>query len=969
MTNTRQLERMVRVSEMWQKAAWMRIRSQIRFAEHLAATDEEHEATWQTVVGDAKDAAAEALASAGVDWPAVVSRIEAILAPMTEAAKARTLYLAGHAHIDMNWMWSWPETVSVTLDTFRTMFDLLEEFPEFHFSQSQASVYAIVETYAPELMPRIAHYVREGRWEVTASHWVESDKNIVSGEALARHILYTRAAMARLFGLRPEDVTIDWSPDTFGHAATVPTYLRQGGVRYLYLHRPGIEQQPVPEAFWWEARDGARVLVRNDQKRGYGGTIQPESVIEAMETMQQSVGLDFAMLVYGVGDHGGGPTRRDLLAAREMSDWPVFPTLKFAPTQTFFRKLEQDGGDLPVLRGELNTEFAGCYTTQSLIKRANRLAEARLTDTEFAAVVDRLATGAAYPAETLAEDWRRTLFSHFHDIIPGSGVRDTRTYAHGRFQETAASTAVVTTRALRHVAATVNTAALSSASDTGAALPALFTSSGQGSGAGIYAEEGRISVADRHGLSPVRPFVIFNATAVDRHEVVRLTLWDREPAGTPVPFHSKVFEARDAAGQPLAAQVVGQSAAWGHQNQTLAVPVTVPALGYTTVVLSESMAPPEAVRGAWLTRHKHHCVYSSVERDVIGLENDLVAVAFDKQTGRIVSYFDKVANAERVDASTGGIGFEFSVERPHTMTAWVIENSGPTEYPALRQVTEIADGPYVAELMLTYGIQASTIKARYALHAGDAALHIDLEIDWFERGDAETGVPNLRLAVPTALEDPTARYEIPFGALDRATTRDQEVPALRWACLSGAVEDSAASVVLLNDCKHGHAVDGATLRLNLIRSSYDPDPLPEIDRHLVRLALLATEGVPTDATLMARAAGHNQPLLAIGTDVHDGRLPVSQSLLTVRGADVALSGLKWAESGEGLVVRLTNSTDEPATAQVGCAEVLGSLESAQALDLMERPLGAASPARAGAVSLTVPAHGLSTWLIRVTDNG
>ncbi len=175
-------------------------------------------------------------------------------------------------------------------------------------------------------------------------------------------------------------------------------------------------------------------------------------------------------------------------------------------------------------------------------------------------------------------------------------------------------------------------------------------------------------------------------------------------------------------------------------------------------------------------------------------------------------------------------------------------------------------------------------------------------------------------------------------------------------------------MVLFNDCKHGHAVDGATLRLNLIRSSYDPDPLPEIDRHLVRLALLATEGVPTDATLMARAAAHNQPLLAIGTDVHDGRLPVSQSLLTVSGADAALSGLKWAESGEGLVVRLTNSSDEPATAQVGCAEILGSLESAQALDLMERPLGAASPARAGAVSLTVPAHGLSTWLIRVTDN-
>ncbi|MGC9346770.1 MAG: alpha-mannosidase, partial [Anaerolineae bacterium] len=302
MTNIMQLERMARVKSMWQESSWMRIRSQIQFSEHIAATDAEHGAACQPLVEQAKDAVAAALASETVDWSQLVERVEAILAPMSDAAQARTLYLVGHAHIDMNWMWSWPETVAVTLDTFRTMLDLLEEFPEFHFSQSQASVYAIVERYAPELLPRIAHFVKEGRWEVTASHWVESDKNIVSGEALCRHVLYTRDYMARLFELKPEDVMIDWSPDTFGHATTVPTYLRQGGVRYLYMHRPGLAQQPVPEAFWWEGPDGSRVLVRNDQKRGYNGVIQPDNILEVMEAMQRSVGLGFALLVYGVGD-------------------------------------------------------------------------------------------------------------------------------------------------------------------------------------------------------------------------------------------------------------------------------------------------------------------------------------------------------------------------------------------------------------------------------------------------------------------------------------------------------------------------------------------------------------------------------------------------------------------------------------------------------------------------------------------
>ncbi|NLG48543.1 MAG: hypothetical protein GX552_00360 [Chloroflexi bacterium] len=853
----------------------------------------------------------------------------------------------------------------VTVDTFRTMLDLLEEFPEFHFSQSQASVYAIVEKYAPELLPRIAQYVKEGRWEVTASHWVECEKNLASGESLCRHILYTRAMMARLFGLKPEDVAIDWAPDTFGHPATVPTYLRQSSVRYLYLHRPGVEQQPVPEAFWWEAEDGSRVLVRNDQKRGYNCSILPNEILSAMEAMYQSVGLDFAMLVYGVGDHGGGPTRRDLLAAREMSTWPIFPTLAFTPAQVFYQKLEQAGGGLPVLRGELNAEFAGCYTTQSLIKRSNRIAEARLIDAEFAALADRLATGAAYPASTLEEDWVRTLFSHFHDILPGSGVRDTRTYAHGLFQETVASTSMITTRALRSVAAQVDTATPCKGIDEPPAVPALFIASGQGAGAGIRAEEGRLSLADRHGASPVRPFVIFNPTEAERREVVRLTIWDREPAGTPVPFHSKVFEARDAAGQTVIAQQVDKGAEWGHLNQTIAVPVTVPALGYTTVALSESLAPSAAPQGAWLTRRKHHCGYSLVDRNVIGLENDLISVALDKNTGRIISFFDKTANEERIDAAEGGIGFEYSVERPHPMSAWIIDNAGVPEQPMLKRVQEVADGPLVAELCVEYAVHASTITARYELHAGEAALRISLMIDWFERGDSTVGVPNLRLAIPTALQNAIARYEIPLGALDRQTAPDQEVPALRWAKLSGKVGEKDAAVVLLNDCKHGHAVDGATLRLNLVRSAYEPDYLPDVDRHLVRLALLSPEASVSDATLSALAAAHEQPLLAIGTTVHEGQLPPTQSILILDGENVAVSGIKWAESGDGLVVRLVNTTATPAVARIACAPVLGTVQSAQPLDLMERPTGEASSSQDGTVSVTVPAHGLGSWLLRV----
>jgi len=458
--------------------------------------------------------------------------------------------------------------------------------------------------------------------------------------------------------------------------------------------------------------------------------------------------------------------------------------------------------------------------------------------------------------------------------------------------------------------------------------------------------------------------VVVNTTPAERREVVRLTVWDRDPPGTPVPFHGKQFAACDDRGRPIGVQVMGKGAEWGHQNQTLAVPVTVPALGYTTLTLSESFDPPTAPRGAWVAQRKHYCWYAQAERACIGLENDLVSVAFDRQTGNLVSFLDKKSGVEHIAAGAGGMGFEFSVERPHGMSSWLIENSGPPERTILRRVEHAADGPLTAEILMEYGIRESTIKARYELQAGEPALRISLEIDWFERGGPTTGVPNLRLAVPTAFKDVTARYEIPFGALDRQTRPDQEVPALRWAKMSGRTGKRRAALVLFNDCKHGHAVEGATLRLNLVRSAYDPDYLSDVDRHLVRLALCPAAAAISDASLSAQAAAHEQPLLAIGTDVHQGRLPATQNLLKVRGTNVAVSGIKWAESGAGFIVRLANMSTAPAVAKLACARELGQVQSAQPVDLMERPAGPAVRAKGGVASVRLEPHGLGSWLVR-----
>ena len=436
-----------------------RFSSERRFAGWLLSHDDKLRDRWE---GPLEQAAAQIGAAFGTaDLSGIRSAVrsaESQLAGLGEEAKRYTVYCAGHAHMDMNWMWGWPETVSATIDSITTVLRLLDEFPGFVFSQSQASIYRILEEYRPDLLEEAKRHVASGRWEVTASHWVETDKNIVTGESLARHLLYTREYMERLFGLAPEDVPIDWAPDTFGHAHTVPDYLVRGGVRFVYLHRPGADAgPPKPGLFRWQGPGKGQVIVHNDMYYGYNGVIGPHIGTDVLTARAEETGLPFALYVYGVGDHGGGPTRADVSKVLDMNEWPIFPSIKFSTAKAYFERVEAEATSLPVLDKELNFEFTGCYTTQTIIKRGNRLGEQRLLAAEFAASVASRLDAMRYPHAMLEERWRDHLFNHFHDILPGSGVHDTRTYTHGLYQKIVAAAGAIETQALRLIADRIDT--------------------------------------------------------------------------------------------------------------------------------------------------------------------------------------------------------------------------------------------------------------------------------------------------------------------------------------------------------------------------------------------------------------------------------------------------------------------------------------------------------------------------------
>ncbi len=955
-----QVDRWRQVGRWHDEADWVRVRSQLRFAEWLVQQNPAQTAWRQSL----DEATALVLQGDGAAPGKVVEQFEKLLAPLAEAAKKHVIYCAGHAHIDMNWLWGWPETVAATLDTFRTMLKLLEEFPEFHFCQSQASVYAIVEEFEPEMLARIGELVRAGRWEVTASHWVENDNNIAGAEPLVRHLLQTRAYMRQLFDLSAEDVCVNWTPDSFGHAATLPTYLAQGGVRHVYMHRPGDLNQPVPEAFWWQGLDGARVLVRNDYKRNYNAVIEPTLPLDALFEMKESVGLDFTMLVFGVGDHGGGPTRRDLLMMREMNQWPIYPALVPATTRTFFERLESEGADLPVIEGELNFEFSGCYTSQSLIKRANRFGEARMLDVEAAAVMAQGTGGAAVEKKRLDANWRRVLFSHFHDILPGSCVRDVRLYCHGQFQDTMAFTTTATSQMLQAVAARVATDSFDLPAFEPGEVPSLFLSEGFGGGSGIAAVEGQLSKPHGHGLSPIRPFVVFNTTGAERHEVVEFMLWDREFPETAAAFDKKMFEAQLSDGSFVYVQKTGSGHEWGHRYQRYAVALTVPPFGYTSLAFREVLEAPVAPEsGAKLIEPEHHCYYTRHERPAIGLENDYLRFEIDPATGFGFSLVDRESDTELLDAEIG-LGLEYSVELPGTMNAWVINHARPSVLPELVSYKSLAKGPTLAGIELEYRIESSRAKLRYWLAAGECQLRVEFEADWLEAGNEQKGVPNLRLVLGTLLENPLVSYEIPFGWIDRETEPDYEVPALRWALMES--ENSDFGLLLLNDCKHGHAVTDSTMRVNLIRSSYNPDPFPELGEHKAAFALAVVPQGVCKSDVIAAGQSFNHPLLVQGAEVQSGELANENALVDVVGEGVVLSSVKLADDGEGLVLRVCNVTDEETEVMLVFNKLLGKPSVAQQVDLLERPLADGDLSIEGAsVRLKVPARGIASCRVKV----
>jgi alpha-mannosidase len=333
------------------------------------------------------------------------------------------VHLFCNAHIDPIWMWSWEEGLRETISTFRTAADLLDEFPEFVFNHNESMLYEWIEEYDPPLFERIRRHVKTGRWNITGGWYLQPDVNLPGGETLVRTILEGRRYFAEKFGVRPP---IAYNFDSFGHPNSLPQLLVQSDFD-MYVHfRPVESQMHLPAPFYrWRGNDGSEVLAIRPDTGWYGTPRRGQAQEQALKGIEvaRATGMD-TLVTWGLGDHGGGATRQDLLEfrdiLREYADSDV--EIRHSTPEAFLERIRPHIHTFPVVEADLQRTLSGTYTSVGTIKRQMREGEALLASAERWAALAWWRYGRAYPAERLREAWKRLMFNTFHDVLCGSLV-------------------------------------------------------------------------------------------------------------------------------------------------------------------------------------------------------------------------------------------------------------------------------------------------------------------------------------------------------------------------------------------------------------------------------------------------------------------------------------------------------------------------------------------------------------------
>ncbi|TVX98808.1 alpha-mannosidase [Cohnella terricola] len=368
---------------------------------------------------------------------------EQLLAEMNGFEKHHpvTVTAIGHTHIDVAWLWRLKHTREKCARSFSTVLRLMERFPDYVFLQTQPQLYAYIKQDYPEIYEQIRERVREGRWEIGGGMWLEADCNLTSGESLVRQFLFGTRFMRQEFGV---ESTYLWLPDVFGYSWALPQILRKSGFETFMTTKISWNQfNRMPhDTFKWRGIDGSEVLTHfittpddweeaNSFFYTYNGLITPQTVKGAWGGYQEKEVNQELLLSYGYGDGGGGVNREMLEMRRRLDEMPGLPNVKTGRADDYFQRLQTTFKDtdryVHTWDGELYLEYhRGTYTSQAYNKRMNRKLELLYRETEWLSSLASVLRGdwSGYRQKELNEGWTIILRNQFHDIIPGSSIKE-----------------------------------------------------------------------------------------------------------------------------------------------------------------------------------------------------------------------------------------------------------------------------------------------------------------------------------------------------------------------------------------------------------------------------------------------------------------------------------------------------------------------------------------------------------------
>ncbi len=746
------------------------------------------------------------------------------------------------------------------------------------FTASSASYYQWVEQTSPELFGRIRELVAQRRWIVTGGQWVEPDCNLPCGESVCRQFLYGQRYLAEHLGMT---ASVGYNIDSFGHAGTLPQLLARCGIGAYVMMRPGEHEKHIDApAFLWEGVDGTTLpTYRIPYEYATEGAHEAEVIRNrSSELLERSHELGYPLMAFfGVGDHGGGPTRLAVRTVRDLSTTST-GSVAFSGPVAYFAALRgalaRGDADLPSVTGELQWHAVGCYSARASLKRGNARAEDALIAAEKMAELCRALTGRTLDVQgELAEAWQGVLFAQFHDALGGTTTDPATTAVEQLFTAAQWRADRVATLAAHSIVESVDTWV-----------------------AGAETAEGlETSMA---GM-PV-PMIVFNPLS-----------W---PVTGIVSIPHPVSVAISASGERQAVQQIPSGEVTYRPTRSI-MQLPVPPFGYRRFWLHTVDPQPGAAAGDGPP---------AAAAEALGgptLTNGLLRIVIDPHSGALTSLV--VASEKEEEEGweligDGGVCPVVIADASDTWSHGTARYEGEERSGELAGIAVVEHGPVRSTVRSSWSLDHSTVVQEVSLYQGRPFVELRIAVEWHESARV------MKVVVPTTFSDPTSAAGAPYGYVERPCSGHEE-PLVHWIDIS----DGRRGLACTSDASGGYDLLGSRLRLTALRSprvadhgwgwgNDDPVAYPVTDQglHRMRFRLTPHLGTWAEAQVARMADEHRVELPVVIDTWHRGRLGPEASAIDVEGGSVVVPVVKRAEKGSGTVLRVWEVSGRRSRAQV-----------------------------------------------------